>query len=258
MTALVAPSPLPVLEHRLTALRRTWRGGVFSSLVSPVLFLLGLGVSVGGYVDRVGTLGLPYLDYLAPGLLASTAAQIGVVESMWPILGAFEWNRLYHAMRASPLRPADLVGGELLYLVLRTGLPALSFLLVMIGFGTVHSGWAPAAVPVAILVGLSLSGPVLAYSATIKNDNMFALLFRFGVAPMLLFAGVFFPVEAMPLVARWVAYALPLWHGVELCRYATLGLPSALPVVGHVAYLGVWVVAGYALARWRYARRLTD
>jgi lipooligosaccharide transport system permease protein len=201
---------------------------------------------------------VPYLDYLAPGLLATTAVQIGVGEAMWPVLGSFEWNRLYHAMRATPLRPSDLVGGELLYLVLRTGVPALSFLVVMIGFGTVHSAWAPAAVPAAILVGLSLSGMVLAFSATIKNDSMFALLFRFGVIPMMLFAGVYFPVEAMPLVAQWVAYALPLWHGVELCRYATLGLPSALPVVGHVLYLAIWAGVGYALARWRFGRRLSD
>lgn len=252
------PSPLPVFQHRLMALRRTWRGGIFSSLLIPVLFLLGMGVSVGGYVDRAGTLAVPYLDHLAPGLLASTAAQIGVAEAMWPVLGAFEWNRLYHAMRASPLRSSDLVGGELLYLMLRTGVPALSFLLVMIGFGIVHSWWAPVAVLATILVGQSLSGLVLAYSASIKSDNMFALLFRFGVAPMMLFAGVYFPVDAMPLVARWVAYALPLWHGVELCRYATLGLPSALPVVGHVLYLSAWAAVGYALARWRFARKLSD
>lgn len=253
-----AGSPVPVLEHRLLMLRRTWRGGVLSSLLLPVLFLLGIGVSVGGYVDRGGELAVPYLDYIAPGVLASTAVQIAVGEAMWPILGAFEWNRLYHAMRATPLRPADIVGGELGYLLVRVGLPSVSFLAVMAAFGVVHSWWGLAAVPVALLTGASMAGLVLAYSASIVQDKMFALLYRFVVIPMTLFAGVFFPVEAMPLLARWVAYGSPLWHGVELCRYATLGLPSALSPVIHIGYLTICGVVGYALARWRFTRRLSD
>jgi lipooligosaccharide transport system permease protein len=259
-TAFVAPSPSPVsvLEHRLMALRRTWRGNIFTSLLMPVLFLLGIGVSVGGYVDRAGTLGLPYLDYIAPGLLASTAAQIAVAESMYPVLAAFRWTRTYHAMRASPLRAADIVAGETLYSLLRVGLPSVSFLLVMTAFGTVHSWWAPAAVPACMLTGLSMSGAVVAYSASIKSDNMFAFLYRLVVIPMTLFAGVFFPVESLPTVVRWLAYGSPLWHGVQLCRYATLGLPSALPVVAHVGYLALWAVVGHALARRQFARRLLD
>lgn len=252
------PTPWPVLEHRLTNLRRTWRGNIFTSLLLPVLFLLGMGVSVGGYVDRAGTLGVPYLDYVAPGLMASTAVQIAVGESMWPILGAFEWHRLYHAMRATPLRPVDIVAGELAFLSLRVGLPTTSFLIVMTAFGVVGSWWGLAAVPAAVLTGLSMAGAIMAYSASIKTDNMFALLFRFAIVPMTLFGGVFFPVDAMPPVARWIAYASPLWHGVELCRYATAGVPSALPPVLHVAYLLAWAGAGYALARWRFTRRLAD
>ena len=252
------PSPLPVFEHRIIALRRIWRGTVFSSFLLPVLFLLGMGVSVGAYVNRAGALGVPYLDYIAPGLLASTVVQIAIGEAMWPVLGGFEWNRIYHAMRATPLRPADMVGGEFWYLMVRVGVPATSFLVVMVGFGAVTSWWGVAAIPAAVLTGAAVAGGVLAYSASIKSDNMFALLYRFAVIPMTLFAGVFFPVANMPTLARWIAYVSPLWHGVELCRSATLGLPSALPVVAHVGYLGLWAVAGYALACSRFAKRLRD
>jgi len=249
-------SPVPVLEHRLTYLRRTWRGSILSSLVLPVLFLLGMGVSVGSYVDRGGLLGVPYLDYIAPGLLCSTALQIAVGESMWPILGSFEWHRTYHAMRATPLGSADIVGGELAFLLVRVGLPATSFLVVMVLFGVTHSWWALTVVPVAVLLALAVSGPILAYSASVKSDNMFALMYRFAIIPMTLFAGVFFPVSSMPLAARWIAYLSPLWHGIELARYATLGLPSALSIWVHLGYLGVWTVGGYRLARWRFAKRL--
>jgi lipooligosaccharide transport system permease protein len=254
----VVPSPLPVLESRLVAYRRTWRGSVFSTFLLPLLFLLGIGVSVGAYVDRAGDLGVSYLDYIAPGLLASTALQVAIGEATWPIMAAFTWVRTYHAMQATPLRPQDLVGGELLYILVRVGTSALGFLVVMALFGTLQSWWAIAVLPVALLVGAAAAAPVMAYAASIKSDNMFALLFRFGVIPMTLFAGVFFPVEAMPTVARWLAYLSPLWHAVELCRAATLNWPLTVPVPVHVGYLGLWVVVGYLLARARYAKKLMD
>ncbi len=252
------PSPLPVFHHRFVLYLRTWRGSVFSSFLLPVMFLLGMGFSVGSYVDRTGALGVSYVDYIAPGLLASTVLQIAVGETTWPVLGWFSWIRTYHAMRASPLRPADMVGGEILYVWLRTGSSAAGFLIVMALFGTVHSWWAWAALPAGLMLAAAAAAPVLAYSATIKSDNMFALLFRFAVIPMSLFAGVFFPIEQLPEVARWVAYASPLWHGVELCRAATLGTTTALPAIWHVAYLALWAVAGYLLARRQFERKLTD
>jgi len=252
------PSPLPVFEHRLAAYRRVWRGSIFSTFLIPVLTLLGLGVSVGSYVDAAGGLGLPYVDYVAPGLLASTVLQVAISESTWPIMGGFSWVRTYHGMRASPLRPKDLVGGELLYIGLRAGTSALGFLVVMVFAGAVYSWTGLLALPAALLLTAAAAAPVLAYSASITTDNMFAILYRFAVIPMTLFAGVFFPVDQLPLVAQWLAYVSPLWHGVELCRSATLGLPTPIPAYWHVAYLAAWAVVGYWLACRRFDRKLTD
>ena len=255
---MTSPSPLPVFQHRWTLYLRTWRGSVFSSFLLPVMFLLGMGLSLGSYVDSRGTLGVPYVDYIAPGLLASTVFQIAIGEATWPILGSFSWVRTYHAMRASPLRPADMVGGEILYIWLRVATSAAGFLIVMALFGVLHSPLAVTTLLVALLLAVASAAPVLAYSASISTDNMFAILFRFAVIPMTLFAGVFFPVTQLPLVLRWLAYASPLWHGVELSRAATLGTATPWPWVWHVGYLAAWAVGGYALARLRFSRRLTD
>jgi lipooligosaccharide transport system permease protein len=249
---------MPVFEHLMVRYRRTWRGSALTTFLIPILFLLGMGFSVGTYVDRGGALGVPYVDFIAPGLLASSVFQLALNESTWPILGGFEWQRVYFAMQASPLRPRDMVVGQELYILVRAAMGTVGFLVAMLLFGTVHSWWAIATVPVCLLLAASGSLPVMAYSATITSDNMFSLIFRFGVIPMTLFSGVFFPVSALPAVARWLAYASPLWHGVELCRAATLGVPSIGLAALHVGYLGLWAVAGYALARWRFGKRLQD
>jgi lipooligosaccharide transport system permease protein len=245
-------------EHRLVAYRRTWRGSVFSSFLLPVLFLLAMGLTVGGYVDRGGALGVRYLDFIAPGLLASTALQVAVGESTYAVFDGFAWTRTYHSIHATPVRVPDMVFGHLGYVLMRVGVSAAGFLVVMTAFGAVHSAWAPAALPIALLVGLATAGPVFAFSATIKTDGLFAVLFRFAVVPMTLFAGVFFPVGSLPFAARLLAYISPLWHGVELTRAVTLGTTTAWGVWAHVGYLVVWCVAGCLLAIYRFTRRLAE
>ncbi|MGC9669312.1 ABC transporter permease [Planosporangium sp. 12N6] len=247
-----------VFEHQLVNYRRTWRGSVASSFLLPVLFLLAMGFTVGGYVDRAGGLGVRYVDFIAPGLLASTALQVAMGESTWPVFSGFQWHRMYHSMRATPVRVSDMVRGHLGYVLLRVALSAVGFLIVMGFFGVLHSAWAPAALPVSLLVGLAVAAPTFAYSASISTDGMFAVLFRFAVIPMTLFAGVFFPVDSLPLWARVLAYVSPLWHGVELTRAATLGTATAWGAWAHVGYLVAWGVAGYLLATYRFRRRLAE
>jgi lipooligosaccharide transport system permease protein len=254
--APVQPSPWPVLEYLMVGYRRTWRGSVLNTFLLPVMFLVGMGFSVGAYVDRGGVLGLPYLDFIAPGLLASSALQVAINESTWPVLGGFEWRRTFFAMQATPLRPDDIVAGQGLFVGVRVAMSAIGFLAAMLIFGAVHSWWALVSVPVVVLLGLAMALPVMAFSASIRSDNMFSLIYRFGVVPMTLFAGVFFPVTMLPTAARWLAYASPLWHGVELCRAATLGVAPAGGVWSHVAYLALWAGAGWWLARARFAVRL--
>jgi lipooligosaccharide transport system permease protein len=254
--SVARPSPFPVLAYLLVGWRRTWRGSVFSTFLLPAMFLVAMGLSVGAYVDRRGALGVPYLDFLAPGLLASTAFQAAVNEATWPVLGGFEWRRTFYAMQATPLRPADIVGGQGLFLGVRSAIAATGFLVSMTVFGVVHSWWVVAALPAAVLLGVAASLPVVAFAATIHSDNMFALINRFLLIPMSLFAGVFFPVSLLPTAARWLAYASPLWHGVELCRSATFGTGSAPGIAVHVGYLLVWALVGYRLAVRRFTVRL--
>jgi lipooligosaccharide transport system permease protein len=251
---------LTVLETNLTAYRRVWRGSVLSSFVLPILFVVGFGMVVGKVVDAGGRLGTPYLDYIVPGMLASAVMQIAFGESAWPIMSKFQWIRLYHGWVAAPLRIADIVGGELLFLLLRVVSSAMVFLLVTAVFGAVHSWWAPAAVLVCGLLGLAVAAPVLAFAAHVQQDGYFPLLMRFVVIPMSLFAEVFFPISRLSEPLRWLAYVSPLWHAVVLCRACTLpafGLPW-WSVLGHLAYLAAWAGTGFWLALVAYRRRLVS
>lgn len=245
-----------VLERNLYNYRRLWRTTLFTSFIAPFLFLVSIGVGVGGYIGRLG--GVSYLAWIAPGVVVSTTFQMAVGESTYPVLGDFKWVRAYHAMRASPARTRDLVAGWLIYIVMRVEVAVLAFLVVAACFGAPRSPWTIAVPFICALLAVAAAAPVTAFSATMQNENYFAAVFRFVALPASLFSGVFFPVSQLPEAVRPVAYALPVWHGVELCRAAMLGRPPAWPVAVHLAVLLAWAVFGALWAGQAFRRRLED
>ncbi|HKT02996.1 MAG TPA: ABC transporter permease [Rugosimonospora sp.] len=252
---------LAVLEMRLVGYRHVWRGSVLSSFVLPVLFVVGFGIGVGRFVDTAGGLpGVRYLDYIAPGALATTGLQIAFGESAYQVMSRFQWIRTYHAMVATPLRVADILAGDLMFIALRVLTASTVFLGITALFGAVHSPWGLAAPVVCALLGLAVAAPMHAYTASVRNDSGFTVIQRLLVIPMSLFAGVFFPVTQLPAAARVLAYASPLWHAVELCRAATLPrYPIGPPAVaGHLAYLVLWAGSGFVLATVTFRRRLAE
>jgi lipooligosaccharide transport system permease protein len=247
---------LRAYEYWLAVYGRVWRGTIFTSVLNPVLYLSALGVGLGKLVNSgANPLGVPYLDFVAPGLLAAVGMQIATIESSFPVRGAIRWNRQYHAMLATPLRVRDLVTGHLLYVATRVAIASAVYLAVIAGFGAVRSPLAVLAWPVVVLVGLAFAAPVSALSAWAENE-IFNPLFRFAITPMFLFSATFFPVTRLPQGLRELAYVTPLWHGVDLVRHLTLGTATLGLSLLHVAYLALWFLAGVALARRAYAGRL--
>jgi lipooligosaccharide transport system permease protein len=239
--------------------RRTWRGSVYSSLLAPVLYLGAMGVGLGTLVNarHAGTLGgVSYVDFLAPGLLAAAAMQSAVGESTWPVLGSVKWLKTYYAAAATPLRPRDLFHGHLMFVTMRLVMNSVIFLGVALAFGAFRSPWAIAAVPAAVLTGLAFAAPIEAYAITCQKDSSFILIYRFGVIPLFLFSGTFFPVTQLPAVIRPVAYVTPLWHGVALCRSLSYGTVTPAGLALHAGYLAALVAAGIAVGHRTYRRRL--
>jgi len=255
------PQSLAVRQFRfwLTNYRRTWQGSIYSGVLNPVLYLGAMGVGLGTLVDKHGTTsigGVSYLAFLAPGLLAAAAMQTAMGESTYPVYGSVKWLKTYQAAIASPLRPADLFHGHLLWTTLRLAMNSAVFVAVMAAFGAVRSAWVVAALPAAVLTGLAFGAPIEAYAMTCKKDTSFAMLFRFGIIPLFLFSGTFFPLTQLPAYVRPLAYATPLWHGVALCRSLSLGTAQPGSSAVHVGYLAAVAALGVAAGNRTYRRRL--
>jgi lipooligosaccharide transport system permease protein len=243
-------------EYWLIVYKRIFRGTIASSVLNPVLYLAAMGVGLGKIVNNgAHPLGVPYLDYVAPGLLAAVGMQVASIESSFPVRGAVLWNKNYYAMLATPLRVADLLFGHLLYVATRAAMSAAIYLAIIAAFGVVHSPLGLLAVPADVLLGLSLAGFISGVAIVAEHDP-FNPLFRFVIMPMFLFSGTFFPITRLPHVLRVIAYATPLWHAVDFVRGCTLGTLTLGRGLLHVAYFIVVIAIGVAFSYRCYRKKL--
>lgn len=248
------------LDYWVTVYKRTWRGSVITSFVMPLLYVAAMGVLLGGFIEQgPETLegATSYLAFVAPGLVAAHAMQTSTGEVMWPVMGMIKWSRTYYAMTATPLRPSDIVAAQLLFVSFRVASACGVFLLVLAGFGVFDSAtglllaWL-----VQILLGLAFATVFFGFSASLKNEAGFSVVYRLVVIPQFLFSGAFFPISNLSAPLEWAARLTPLWHGVDLTRMLLLDRVDGSLALVHVGYLAVMVVLGWWFAASRLTRRL--
>jgi lipooligosaccharide transport system permease protein len=245
-----------LFDYWLTVYKRTWKASVVTSFASPLLYVVAMGVLLGGFVkdDPAKLEGAPtYLAFVVPGLIAAHAMQVAVGETTYPVMGLFKWNKVYDSMIASPLQIRHVVTAHLGFVAFRLATTCGVFIAVLAPFGVFESWWGPLLAFLGlILVGMAFAACTYAFTTRIRSEMSFGLLVRLGVLPMFLFSGAFFPVANLGDVGAFLARLTPLWHGVNLSR--TFCVATALSdvdwsmVATNVAYLLVLALVGWRLA----------
>jgi lipooligosaccharide transport system permease protein len=258
LAGLSSQPALRQFEHDMLVFRRGWHSYLLSGLSQPFLYLVSMGIGLGLYVNRNGggPGGVPYLDYIAPALLVTQAMMAASFESAWTIMSKMAWAKTYLAALNTPLGATSLLAGDLMWITFRAVLLSVLFFIVILAFGAVSSPLALLAIPAAVLTALAFSCPIIAFTATQKTDQPFNVLFRFGITPLFLFSGTFFPIENLPQFMQPLAWITPLYHGVSLARSLSLGHVDVVADLIHVTVLAAFALAGYAVARITFRRRL--
>jgi lipooligosaccharide transport system permease protein len=154
-------------------------------------------------------------------------------------------------MFATPITPRDIALGNILWFGARMLLIASVFTIVIALFGAAVSPLIVLAIPVAALTGLAFATPIAAFAATQRTPERFAAIFRFGIMPLFLFSGTFYPIESLPAFVQPLAWLTPLYHGVVVARGLSLGTIGQSPTIElailHVAILLAFIVVGAVL-----------
>lgn len=257
---MATPLSLRVFEAEARVYRRTWRGSAISSFLNPILYLTAMGVGLGSLVDEnlpAGLEGISYLTFLAPGLLVATAMQAGAGEGAWKVMAGIKWQKTYHAKLATPIGIPSLVLGHMLWGGARVLMVSVIFAVIMSAFQVAPLFQSLLAVGPALLVGLAMVAATTAFTARLEEPTGLPLYFRFVVIPMFLFSGAFFPITQLPGWLQPIAFATPMFHGVELSRAIVVGTEPAATWWVSVLYLSAWIVVGTALTVGPFRERLT-
>ena len=256
MTIAAVWRPVRIVERNALAYRRIWY--VFlTGFAEPILYLLSIGVGVGGLVgDLPGAGGRPvsYETFVAPGLLAAAAMNGAIFDTTFNFFVKFKYMHTYDAMLATPLEVDEVATGEVAWALLRGTIYATGFLVTMLALGLVESGWAVLAVPGAVLIGLGFAGAGLAATTWMRSFIDFDYV-NLAIVPLFLFSATFFPLSRYPDALSWVVRCTPLYQGVALERGLVLG-DIRWTLLLNAAYLGVMGWVGIRIASARLGRLL--
>jgi lipooligosaccharide transport system permease protein len=216
--------------------KRTYKFNVLPNFFEPFLFLLAMGLGLGAYLNRVK--GVPYIDFIAPGLAATAAMYGASFEVTYNCFVKMQFAKVYDAVMSTPLTIEDIGLGELLWATTRAMIYGTAFLVIAAIFGTVHSWWAVLA-PVGIaLVGLMFAVIGLSFTAIIPIIDFYSYYWTMFLTPMFLFSGIFFPLDRLPGWVQGVAWFIPLRQAVNLMRALILNGD-----IGAAAASALWIAA---------------
>ncbi|MEO5377257.1 MAG: ABC transporter permease [Magnetococcus sp. DMHC-6] len=243
----------PVWRRHFLVWRKTALASLVGNLGEPILYLLGMGYGLGRFVGTLEQ--LPYLLYVASGILAVSSMNTATFESLYGAFTRMTRQNTFLAMLTTPLQVADIVAGEVVWAATKALFAGMAIFIVGSFLEAFPAKTALLALPVVFLSGLAFSSLAMVVTAVAPSYEFFLYYFTLVTTPMFLFCGVFFPVDSLPSWVQFLVTLLPLTHVIHLIRPLTTGLPLETPGL-HLIILIIYIMGGFGLAVHLIKKRL--
>lgn len=227
-----------VWQRNFTVYTKLYKSSLALNFVEPVLYLAALGLGLGAFVNEIN--GLPYINFIAPGIIASSAMFATSYECTYGTYVRMFYQKTFDAILATPINVHDLIAGELIWGATKSVLYGTIIIGVISVFGLVESPLILIVIPVLFFSGLIFAEISMIFVAVVPGIDSFNYFYTLFMTPMFLFSGIFFPVESMPPVVSKIAFFTPLFHLVNVCRSAAVGqLQSSLWDIAWLLFVAV-------------------
>jgi len=224
--------------------------------LEPLIFLVGIGLGLGRYIQSMD--GFPYIQYLASGLLVTTAMFTASFECTFGTFIRLEFDKVYDGMLAAPITANNLLVGELLWAATKGFVFTFAVLIIVSAFGVLPLSQTFAAPFIGFFTGAMFGALGMLITSFVNNLNHFNFFFSGFLSPMFFFAGVVFPVDTLPNIVRPISEALPLTHAVRLVRVISLGRKIGVVHLWDAGYILLFTVLVAFIAIIRLKKRLVD
>jgi lipooligosaccharide transport system permease protein len=241
----LTPRFWPVVMRNLLVWRKLAGPSILGNIAEPLITLVAFGYGVGSLIGEIE--GLPYIEYLASGSLAASAALAATFEALYSAYSRMAVQKTWDSILNAPIALDDIVFAEMLWAALKSMFSVGAIMVVIAALGISRAPSMLLALPVLAFVGVTFASIALVFNALAKGYDFFTYYFTLMLTPMTFLSGVYFPIEQMPAWLQAFAHVLPLTAAVELVRPLMIGeMPAEWfrPLLTLTAY----AAAGYYLA----------
>ena len=243
----------PVWRRNLLVWRKLAIASVLGNIADPLLYMLALGYGLGSLVGDIG--GMKYIAFIGTGMVCQSAMFTASFEGMYSAFSRMHVQRTWEGIINAPIALDDVVFAEWIWAASKSVLSTIAILVVIMALGYGHTWLALWILPLGFLVGLVFGAFGLVMNSLAPGYDFFTYFFTLVLTPMLLFSGVYFPVDQMPGWLSSVANLLPLKHAIDLARPLMMArVPDDIAL--HVAVLLVYAAFAYYVALVLTRRRL--
>ncbi|MBF0329390.1 MAG: ABC transporter permease [Nitrospirae bacterium] len=212
-----------VWQRNLKVFTKLYKSSIALNFVEPVLYLFAMGIGLGAFIQEIK--GMPYINYIAPGMIASSSMFAAAYECTYGTFVKMTFQKTFDAILATPVNADDLIAGELMWGATKSMLYGTIIIIVISLFGLVDSAVILFALPVLFISGLLFGEISMICAAVVPGIETFNYYYTLFMTPMFLFSGIFFPIDSLPAVATKIAFFTPLYHLVNICRAFSAGRP---------------------------------
>ena len=199
---------------------KLWSQTIVAPILSSALFILVFGLSLGERIREVA--GVPYEQFIVPGLIAMSMAQAAYMNNASSVFQA-RFDRYLNDVLAAPMRGWEVnlalnLGGMVRALLIGGGLAAIALPLTGVGVRE------PLVLMVALLLLLALFssfGVVVGIYAESWDQSAFVT--NLVILPLSFLGGVFYSIASLPSPWQEISHVNPLFYLIEAVRYGFLG-----------------------------------
>src|ERR671912_1185163 len=234
-----------LLSREVLRFTRVWMQTIVPQLLTSLLYLVVFGIALGGRIKQIE--GIPYLDYILPGIALMSLITNSQMNSSWSVFDA-KRERYIDEVLISPMSDLQIalaysLGGTLRGLIMGVGVFVVG--IPFVGVTVEHPG-------LLLLIGVLSSftfaslGTMVGALAT-RIDHI-SFLTNVVIQPLAFLGGVFYSVDMLPGALRTATLFDPIFYIVDAARYATLETSDLNPyptlgvvfLLATLAFSGAW------------------